>query len=130
VDAIATAALLASSKPEAAGRVYWIADERAYEMAEIVDTIEAVLRDDFGLSVAGKRMRLPGFASDVAYATDAALQRVGLYEQRVHVLGEMNKTIACSVGRAQAELGWDPGPGLREGMRRSVEWCLANGQEL
>jgi nucleoside-diphosphate-sugar epimerase len=48
----------------------------------------------------------------------------------VHVLGEMNKTIACSVERAKAELGWEPGPGLREGMRRSVEWCLANGHEL
>lgn len=130
VDAIATAALLAAANPNATRRVYWIADERPYEMSEIVATIETVLRDDFGLSVDGGRMRLPAVAADVAMAVDAAMQRAGLYDQRVHVLGEMNKTIACSVDRARSELGWDPGPGLREGMRRSVEWCLANGQEL
>jgi nucleoside-diphosphate-sugar epimerase len=43
------------------------------------------------------------------------------------VLGEMDKTIACSVARARRELGWHPGPGLREGMRRSVQWCLDQG---
>jgi nucleoside-diphosphate-sugar epimerase len=130
VEAIAGAALLAASMPAAARRVYWIADERPYPMAEIVDTIEAVLRDDFGLRVSGKRTRLPALAADIAQGLDAALQRAGLYDQRVHVLGEMNKTIACSVDRARTELGWDPGPGLRDGMRRSVEWCLAHGQEL
>jgi nucleoside-diphosphate-sugar epimerase len=130
VDAIAGAALLAAGSDAAARRVYWIADERPYAMSEIVDTIEAVLRDDFGLPVDGGRMRLPGAAADVAFGVDAAMQRAGMYDQRVHVLGEMNKTIACSVERAKAELGWEPGPGLREGMRRSVEWCLANGHEL
>ena len=130
VDAIAAAALLAAASDTAARRVYWIADERPYPMSEIVATIEAVLRDDFGLSVEGGRMRLPGAAADAAFGVDAAMQRVGMYDQRVHVLGEMNKTIACSVERAKAELGWEPGPGLREGMRRSVEWCLANGHEL
>jgi nucleoside-diphosphate-sugar epimerase len=130
VDAIASAALLAASADIAARRVYWIADERPYPMAEIVDTIEAVLRDDFGLSVKGGRTRLPARAADVAHAVDAAMQRVGRYDQRVHVLGEMNKTIACSVERAKSELGWNPGPGLREGMRRSVEWCLTNGHEI
>src|SRR4051794_23118580 len=99
-------------------------------MAEIVDAIEATLRDDFGIRVAGRRMTLPSVASDVAFAMDAALQRAGPDQQELHVLGEMNKTIACSVERATAELGWRPGPGLREGMRRSVDWCLANGQAL
>jgi nucleoside-diphosphate-sugar epimerase len=129
-DAIADAALLAATTPEAAGRTYWIADARPYPMSEIVDTIEEVLRDDFGLSVAGKRMRLPGFAADVAYAGDAVIQRAGGYVQELHVLGEMNKTIACSIDRARRELGWDPGPGLREGMRRSVQWVLDRGVEL
>lgn len=129
-DAIALAALLAAGTPAAAGRTYWIGDARPYPMSEVVDTIEATLRDDFGMTVDGGRMRLPGVAADVAMALDAGLQRAGLYQQKLHVLGEMNKTIACSIARARDELGFVPGPGLREGMRRSVEWCLQNGHEL
>ena len=59
--------------------------------------------------------------------SDAA---VGLYNQKIHVLSEMNKTIACSVEKARGELGYRPGVELREGMRRSIAWCLENGQEL
>ena len=32
-----------------------------------------------------------------------ALQAVGLYHQKIHVLSEMNKTIACSVARAERD---------------------------
>jgi nucleoside-diphosphate-sugar epimerase len=50
------------------------------------------------------------------------LQGLGLYHQKVHVLSEMNKTIACSVERAAAELGYRPVVALEEGMRRSLKW--------
>lgn len=126
-DSVALAALLAAAVPRAAGRTYWIADARPYPMAEIVDTIEAVLADDFGMKVTGGRLRLPSAAADAASLIDRGLQRAGLYQQKIHVLGEMNKTIACSIARARDELGYVPGPGLREGMRRSVQWCLDNG---
>jgi len=43
------------------------------------------------------------------------------------VLSEMNVTIACSIERAQRELGNKPLVDLREGMRRSVAWCLELG---
>jgi nucleoside-diphosphate-sugar epimerase len=130
VDAIASAALLAATTPAAAGRTYWIADARPYAFAEIVRTIEAVLSEDFGMSIDGGRLRLPSVVADVAQAADWTLQRLGGYEQRLHVLGEMNKTIACSIERARRELGWNPGPGLREGTRRAVEDCLARGDQL
>ena len=130
VEDIARAAVAAAAVREAAGRTYWIADPRPYPMHEILDTIEAVLRDDFGMEVDGGRLRLPGLAAEVAYLGDAALQRAGLYQQKLHVLGEMSRTIACSVERARRELGWEPGPGLREGTRRSVEWCLARGEVI
>jgi nucleoside-diphosphate-sugar epimerase len=130
VDAIALAALLAADEPAAAGQTYWIADPEPYPMHAIVDTIEAVLRDDFGMSVSGRRVRLPRLASDAARAADTSLQRVGLYLPKVHVLGEMSETIACSPAKARRELGWSPGPGLREGMRRSVQWCLDEGIAL
>jgi nucleoside-diphosphate-sugar epimerase len=130
VDAIAAAALLAAVVPAAGGGTYWIADPRPYPVAEIVATVKSVLADDFGLTVAPDRLRLPGMAADLAQFADAALQRAGLYNQQLHVLGELNKTIACSVARARSELGWSPGPGLREGMRRSVQWCLDRGEQI
>ena len=69
-----------------------------------------------------KRMRLPGFASEAAWVVDKTLQGLGLYHQKIHVLSEMNKTIACSVEKAKAELGYRPVVGLEEGMRRSLRW--------
>ncbi len=127
VDNICQALLLCAVKPEANGRTYWIADCRPYSMNEIVATVETVLKEDFGLAISGRRVRLPGIVGDMAYAADAMLQGLGLYIQKIHVLSEMNKTIACSIARAERELGYHPQIALREGMRRSVEWALANG---
>src|SRR5262249_17046197 len=101
--------------------------ERPYTMNEIVDTVRAVLRDDFGMAVKPSTIRVPGIAADVARLGDGLLQAAGLYNQELHVLSEMNLTIACSIERARRELGYRPLVDLREGMRRSVEWCLASG---
>jgi nucleoside-diphosphate-sugar epimerase len=117
---LAQGLLLAASVPAASGQTYWIADERPYSMNEIVDTIERLLETELGQKCSHKRMRLPGFASEVAFAADALLQRLGLYQQKIHVLSEMNKTIACSVDKAKRELGYRPTIALEEGMRRSL----------
>ena len=126
IDNLAQGLILAAITPEAAGQIYWIADERPYTMNEIVDTIERLLKDEFGETVKGKRLRLPGLAAEVAGVIDASLQAVGLYHQKFHVLSEMNKTIACKVDRAKAELGFEPTVALEEGMRRSLKWVYAN----
>ena len=127
VDNISQGLLLAESVDKANKQTYWIADARPYSMNEIVDTIEKVLEKDFSMKVAHKRMRLPGIASEVALAVDASLQSLGLYQQKIHVLSEMNKTIACSIQKARAELGYDPKVALEEGMRRSIDWVLKEG---
>jgi nucleoside-diphosphate-sugar epimerase len=130
VDNTSLGMLLGAAVERAGGNTYWIADERPYTMNEIISTVSDVLRNDFGLSVADKQMNLPGIASDVAYVVDGVLQKAGLYQQKIHVLSEMSKTIACSIRKARDELGYEPKVGLREGMRRSIEWCLANGQQI
>mgnify|MGYP000402666413 CR=1 FL=1 len=126
IDNLAQGLLLAASKPIANGKVYWIADERPYSMNEIIDTIESVLELDFGIKCAHKRLRLPSIASDVAWVIDKSLQGVGLYHQKMHVLSEMNKNIACSIGLAQRELGYRPTVDLKVGMRKSIEWAMTN----
>lgn len=127
IDSLAFGILLAARAPAAAGRIYWLADERPYPMAEIVDTVRAVLRDDFGMAVKPSTVHVPAVISDVARVADWALQAVGLYHQEIHVLSEMNLTIACTIERAQRELGYKPLVELHEGMRRSVAWCLERG---
>ena len=128
VDNLCQGLMLAAITERANGQVYWIADRKPYSMNEIIDTIERLLEKEFGHTCKHKRMRLPGFASEVAWLADKTLQGLGLYHQKIHVLSEMNKTIACSVARAERELGYNPTVALEEGMRRSLKWCAENGQ--
>ncbi len=130
VDNICQGAMLCERVEKANGQVYWIADRRPYSMNEIIDTIERVIEKYFGVTVAHKRMRLPGIASGVAYFFDSMLQGVGLYQQKIHVLSEMNKTIACTIAKAERELGYDPKVELEEGMRRSIRYLIDHGQKL
>lgn len=130
VDDVCQALRLAETTAGARGRTYWIAAREPYPMREIVDTVARLLADEFGLPVTPGRLRLPGFASDLAQIADTALQATGRYNQEIHVLSEMNRTIACRIGRAERELGYRPTVDLAEGMRRSIRWCLEQGVAL
>lgn len=130
VDNICQGLMLCERTPEAAGNTYWIADRRPYTMNEIVDTVERLLETEFDFPVKHSRLRLPGIASDIALAADKVIQGVGLYHQKIHVLSEMNRTIACSIARAERELGYDPKIALEEGMRRSIAWVLEHGGQI
>ena len=112
-----------------AGRGWWIADERPYEMREIVATVKDALREA-GLQVADRQTRLPAVVGRLAERADALVQRTGRYVTQLHVLGEMDKTIACDISVAKSQLGYSPAFDLAEGMRHSISWCLANGIEL
>lgn len=127
VDNLCQGLLLGERTASARGEAFWIADERPYPMTEIIETVENVMERDFGIPVTRKRLRLPSLASDVARVADRLLQSVGLYEQKIHVLSEMNLTIACSVDKARRQLGYHPTVSLEEGMRRSLAWVLARG---
>ena len=127
VDNLSVGLIQAAAIAHANGRTYWLADERPYSMNEIVDTIEGLLEREFRQTCAHKRMRLPGMASEVALVIDATLQGAGLYQQKIHVLSEMNRTIACSIDKARNELGYAPAIALEEGMRRSLQFCFDRG---
>jgi nucleoside-diphosphate-sugar epimerase len=113
----------------AVGAGWWIADERPYEMREIIATVKEALRQG-GLDVADRQIRLPAFVGRVAERADAFVQRTGRYVTQLHVLGEMDKTIACDISVAKAELGYSPTVDLAEGMRRSIAWCRERGIAL
>jgi nucleoside-diphosphate-sugar epimerase len=129
IDNICQGLLLAAGTPGASGEKYWIADERSYSILEIVETVKSVL-EEAGIACKSRPLRLPRAVGDAAGMVDAALQKVGIYNQKVHVLGEMGHTIACSIDKAKRELGYAPRVALRDGMRASVRWCLENGQRF
>ena len=130
VDNLCDGLLLAATLDAARGETYWIADEEPYSMAEIVDTVEEVLEQEFGIRCSHKRLRLPSLVGTAAERVDSMIQATGFYEQRIHVLGEMNKTIACRIDKARSELGYTPRFSLRQGMVESIRWCVENGQHI
>ncbi len=125
LDNLVQAMMLAATKPEAVGQTYWIADERPYTTKEIYETIAELLNVK-----SFKPRYLPGIVSEMCLAADVVLQALGAYIKEIHVAGEMNKDIACSNEKAIRELGYKPSVGLREGMRRSMDWCLKHGQVI
>lgn len=127
VDNLCQGLLLCARSEAAAGGAYWIADREPYAMNRIVDTVERLMASEFGVRVAKRRIRLPAFVGSAATWADRAVQAFGLYEQRLHVLSELGKTIACRIDRACRELGYAPTVALEEGMRRSLQWCAEQG---
>jgi len=130
VDNLAQGILLASYHPGANGEIFWIADEEPYSMAAIVETVAGLLENEFGLTVKSAAPRYPGIIADVSRLVDRISQGLGVYNQSIHILSEMNVSIACSVDKAKSTLGFEPRISLREGMRKSIQWCLESGIDI
>ena len=125
LDNVCRGMLLAAENDKANGQTYWIADARPYSCNEIYKTIADLLNvKDY------KPRHLPGIFSEAFLCADIIMQNLGLYMKEVHVAGEMNKDIACSIDKARQELGYNPKIELAEGMRRSIHWCYKNGQKI
>jgi nucleoside-diphosphate-sugar epimerase len=122
VDNTVQGLLLARAVERAAGQTYWITDRRPYSFIEIIETVARVL------DVRVRPLYAPALGSDVARLVDSLLQMAGLYNQEIHVAGELAASIAVSIEKAKSELGYDPRVDLEEGMRRSIEWCRSVGQ--
>jgi nucleoside-diphosphate-sugar epimerase len=113
----------------AQGGAFWIADAEAYTMNEVVASVRAALTL-CGRPPTREQRRFPKALGGVARFADARIQGLGRYVQELHVLGEMDKTIACDISRSRAVLGYEPKVALLEGMTRSIEWCISQGIEL
>ena len=124
VDNLIQGVLLARAEPQANGRTYWIADAQPYAWRDILATVAKLLNAPL------RPRHVPALTSDLARVADTWIQRTGLYQQEIHVVGELGATIAVSIARAQAELGYQPQVALEEGMRRSIAWCRAQGVQI
>lgn len=124
VDNLIQAILLAETTPRADGQIYWVADKRPYTTLEIYRTIAELL------GVELKPRRLPSFVSRLSAGADGVLQTIGVYSSYAHVAGEMVLDIGCNIEKAEQELGYQPKVELKEGMRRSIEWCQSHGIQI
>jgi nucleoside-diphosphate-sugar epimerase len=113
----------------APGRAWWIADPEPYELRTVLETVREALAAE-GLAVSGSLRSIPRLVGVVAEKVDGVLQGRGLYQQAVHVLGELKDTIACDVSAAQREIGYAPEVGLLDGMRASIRWGLERGMSF
>jgi nucleoside-diphosphate-sugar epimerase len=122
--------LRAEVSVKAPGNAYWVADAEPYELRDILATVRRALEAE-GLAVSGRvTLRLPRWSARLAERADSVIQARGRYVQALHVLGELNHTIACDVSRARDELGYQPVVALEEGMRASIRWCLRHGERI
>ena len=129
VGTLVEGVLLAQRVPEATGQAFWVADARPYPMHEIVATVREALRAE-GYDVSNRAVRLPALLGRTAERVDSLLQGRGIYHQEIHVLGEMDKTIACDVSETVRVLGFRPATSLVDGMREAIRWCRARGLTL
>lgn len=102
---------------------YWIADERPYTTNYIYRTIAKLLDVDEDL----RPIYIPTPISRLMEIADVTLGNLGVYEQNIHVAGEMSRNIACDPSKAKKELDWEPPADLTEGMRKGIEWSREQG---
>jgi nucleoside-diphosphate-sugar epimerase len=122
IDHLVEASRLALTHPAASGQAYYVVDDQVYTTLEICEAMAAALGTDL------KPLRLPAVVSQAAFWSDRALAALGLYWQELHLVGEADWHVGISCEKARNELGYQPQIGLREGMRRAVEWCKNNGK--
>ena len=122
---ISQALIRAGMTEKANGSIYWIADKLPYTFNEIISTIRKVLKNEFNIICKEKDIKLPSMISEIAYIADRIIQSVGYYNKEIHVLSEMNKTIACSIDKAKNELNYHPTIDLYYGTYLSIKSSLA-----
>ena len=83
---------------------------------------------DFGLLTTSGYLKVPNIVSETAFWVDKGLQTIGLYNQKIHVLSEMNKNIHCSVSKAEKVLGFVPSRTLDDGMKISINDAIIKGK--
>src|SRR5439155_18950405 len=93
--------LRAEVSAAAPGNAYWIADAEPYELRAVFDTVRRALAAE-GLPVTDRApRRLPRLAAEIAERIDRLVQNRGRYIQAIHVLGELEDTIACDRSRTR-----------------------------
>jgi len=123
VEDVAEGLRLCGEVPQAAGRTYIIGGPETPTLTDIVRAIAAAE------GVPPPRLRLPVWPVWIAGAVCEAICRPfgverPLYRRRVDFF---TKSRAFDISRAREEVGYAPQVGLRDGIRRTIDWYRAQG---
>jgi nucleoside-diphosphate-sugar epimerase len=123
IDDLVDGFMLCGSEPAAANRTYILAGGEVTTLNGLVKLIAE------GAEVPEPRVHLPVWPVWLAGAAcEAVCVPLGLepplYRRRVDFF---TKSRAFNIGRARAELGYNPRVGLADGIRRTLEWYRAHG---
>lgn len=130
VDRLAEAILLIAENPSTVRDHFWVADRSPYTMIQIITTIQDILELDFGIEVRRRIPQIPRWLDPSITLADKALQSVGLYNQKVHVLSEIGKNICCSVDKFEKQYPFKAADDLSVGMRDAIAWHLSEPNNL
>lgn len=120
VNNIVQGIILCATKEISSGKTYWIADEKNLTMKQIIRTIEKVISEEFNVECKKNKIYVPSFFGDLFEALDYLIQKTGFYNQKIHVLSEMNKNIFCDITKAKKELGYAPNIDLYQGTKDAL----------
>ncbi|HEY7289031.1 MAG TPA: NAD-dependent epimerase/dehydratase family protein [Vicinamibacterales bacterium] len=123
IDDLVDGFMLCAAQPAAANRTYILAGGEVTTLNGLVKLIAE------GADVPEPRVHLPVWPVWLAGAAcEAVCVPFGieppLYRRRVDFF---TKSRAFNIGRARAELGYNPRVGLADGIRRTLEWYRAHG---
>lgn len=118
IDDLVAGFRLCGEHPAAANRTYILAGGEVTTLNELVGLVADIAR------VPAPRVHLPVWPFWIAGAVcEAILVPFGIeppiYRRRVDFF---TKSRAFDISRARAEIGYAPAVGLREGIRRTIEW--------
>lgn len=128
IDNIIECIFLAAMSSKSRGQTYWVSDDSNLSMKEIVTIISDVFKNEFNISTNENKIHLPNFIGSIAEWLDKFIQMTGNYHQKIHVLSEMNKNIACSNKKAKKELGYEPKISLYEGTMEAYRDYIKNNE--
>ena len=123
IDNLVDAFIAAAETDEANGQSYLIADEEYVAIRDLVDRSAAALDVDC------RKIFLPFWpAYGVAWAVEMLYKPLPfeppIFRRR---LDWFRQNRAFQIGKAKAELGWEPRVGLDEGLRKTGEWYRSRG---
>lgn len=118
IDNLIDGLILAEKIKNSTGKIYFISDSKVYtpnELAQIIAMEEGVtLKKQFLPS------SIASFCGILLFLLEKIFKR---YSIDLYSIKTLTLDFGCSIKKAELELGYRPKIDIREGIRRTIEWC-------
>ncbi len=116
-------AILAGTKSEAIGEIFFISDKKIYNFKEIVCAIAEVQGHDVALHT------LPPFIAHFFLSLfNFLIKFININIMRFYTIGTMGVNLGCEISKAEKVLAYDPKISLKQGLSITNEFLLAQGK--